>query len=204
MANIKSSSHKNKVLIGKWMGGWGRGEWFLSNGLLLLSDCEETLPKHCHHCYAVIAATQLILHSTTAAQPVYSGLIKEVTWCHRPAKPPSTTHHRCAGFISQHGPEEFLYARELGEVCVVQVENMPYAPCNTQIQSQHLTSGLSQFSVCFSSFIVPMCWESSMTSTTETRIEMPSLFPFLQQASEVLSSFGKLPSRIPSLQIPCV
>lgn len=59
-ANSKSSSHKHKVLTGKCGSGWGRKEVFLSNGLLLLSDCEETFPKHCHHCYTLIGAAQFV------------------------------------------------------------------------------------------------------------------------------------------------
>lgn len=43
-----------------------------------------------------------------------------------------------------------------------------------------------------------------MTSIAETGIEIPALSPLLQQASEALSSFGKLPSRTPSLQSHCV
>ena len=101
---LRLTSNYHLIKIRCWLKtcGWMGGQWFLSNGLLLLSDCEETFPKHCHHCYALIAATQLVLHSVTVAQPDYSGLIYEVTWPHTPVKPPSTPHHRRASFVSQH------------------------------------------------------------------------------------------------------
>lgn len=71
---------------------------------------------------------------------------------------------------------------------------------------QHTDSAvyLRPFTVflCSFSFIAPVCWESSTTSTTETRLEMPALSPFLQRASEVLSSFGKLASRLTNSACP--
>lgn len=168
-------------------------ECLLSHGLLLLSDCEENsqsrAPLLCCDSSSTIGLTQ---HGCSMAS---------LLWADRRSH---VVPHTCKA--TEHA------TWQMGRFCFIAwswrvplssraVEHLRGSGGERALcPVQHTDSALylRPFTVflCSFSFIAPVCWESSTTSTTETRLEMPALSPFLQQASEVLSSFGKLASRL--------